>query len=76
MTRHFGDATFSFQDMWFAGDDDHRICLGGVALNGSLRGDAITVGGVGGRTHVRRDAPFRPPRARKLPMLFVPPRRN
>lgn len=75
MTRHFGDSTLNWQDMWFTGDDDDRIRVGGAFLDG-LRGDAITVGGLGGRTHVRRDPPFRPPRARKVPMLFLPPRRD
>lgn len=80
MTRTYDDySTFDWQDAWFAGDQDARICAGGVFLNGMLRGDGITVGGhvnttssrsrLGQRVGVPREL-----RLIGLPRIFLPPR--
>lgn len=80
MTRSYTDySTFNWQDPWFAHDQDARIRVGGVFLNGIMRSDGITVGGrrntsssrsrLGHRTSVPRAL-----RMLGLPRIFLPPR--
>lgn len=71
-------STFSAgESMWFAADQDVRICCNGIVLNGDFRSDVLTCNGsrgLGGPLKIHT-AP-KPPRARKLPMVYLPPKRG
>lgn len=74
--RTYADySTFSAgEDIWFLGDQDDRIRLGGIVWGGSLRGDILTLGGSRGlgRSAPRtRAVPTIPPRN---PRAQLPPR--